>query len=131
METSLWRQRWCLLVIAVSVAAGILGAVARSVAVPGMSKYWIVLDVLVIALVSYVGCFIGNELGSNRRSKALLGLIFSWMMVGPLVGIGVGALYGNWVRFGCMLALAVALLAVVWLWRNWFRQPNDSGQDER
>ena len=120
-------ERWCLLVIAFNAVAA---TITIRIAVPRMAAYWFVLDVVLIALACGAGCIIANKFGSNGRTKAVLGVMLSWMLAGTLVTQGVGRLYGTWARGASILGPVLILLSAGLFWRNWFRSGDASDRTD-
>ena len=124
------KERWYLVVVAFGVAFAILALVTRTLAAPQMPRYWLILDAAVFAMACGVGCFLGNTLGSNGRSKAVLGVMFSLMLMWPLASVGVRHLFGNWASLACALALPLTVVLLGLLFRNWFQGADHRSADE-
>lgn len=76
---------------------------------------------LVVTAGSLLGFVMGGLLGSNERSKALLGIGYSWMATGQILGSCVGPRYGLWARIGCVVVVPVILVAAAVFRRDWFK----------
>ncbi len=114
-------KRWHLPVIALNAMAAVVVAVTLAIGAPRMPKVALAFDVPFFALACFGSCVIANVLASNGRSKALIGLLVSWLFVGTLVSTGVGLLYGNWAKHAVRWAPTAIMFATVLIWRDWFR----------
>ncbi len=114
---------WCLPTVVVNAAGVVIAGVALHAAAPRLALYWIVLmQAFVFAAAVCFGGVMANLWGSNDRSRALLGVCFSWTATGQILGSCVGPLLGVWARIGCILGVPAILIAAVMLRRDWFRR---------
>ena len=125
------RERWYLVVVAVSVVGAVLAMAPISIGGPRMPKYWLLFFGASFALICGVaGYFIGNMIGSNGRNKAVSGVMLCWMLMSPLIGSTVRNVFGTWVSLVCVFALPLTLVVLTLFFRDWFRCADHGSADE-
>ena len=129
--TAWHKDRWRLAPVAVGLAGVIVATVTFAIASPRRDGLWLPLLGIVfgIALVCGMGCFLAEVLGSNGRSKAMIGVIVTWVAVGQLGGLGIEYLFGRWAGRAFTWIPLLIFVAVVLCRRDWFRDAEgDSSQ---
>lgn len=128
-----WKKSWYLVVIVVNLLVTVIIMAMADMSDPQIPRHTLLAEVggliwPVFIVTCGIGCLIGKILGANGLSKALFGLLFSWMLAVPVTTSVIFANFGMNVALVSGLMFPLVLVVIMWVFRGKLRR-SDAGMN--